>query len=139
MLGLVVQLSKGDAPCQQLFAHQLKLETALRLLPRFPEAMGVQADGARVLASLLSSEAAVLDLIARDGLTMLLSAAEAHGEGSTVGNEVVNVLEQAVCAMCEAIDDEAPDDELDAKEMAELLTSMAEAAKERKRQAAEAK
>jgi hypothetical protein len=41
--------------------------------------------------------------------------------------------------MCEAVDEEAPDDELDAEGMGELLTQMAEAAHERKRQAAEAK
>ena len=41
--------------------------------------------------------------------------------------------------MCEAIDDEAPDDELDAVEMAALLTTMADASHERERVAAEAK
>ena len=76
--------------------------------------------------------------MATQGLDVLLAAVERHGEGSAVDNEVINVMEQAVCAMCEAIGDEAPDDELDAKGMAALLREMADAALERERQAAEA-
>ena len=41
--------------------------------------------------------------------------------------------------MCEAIDEEAPDEDLDAPGMAELLKTMAEAAHERERRAAEAR
>ena len=139
IMGLIVQLSKGDLACAQLFKMQVELPTLLQMMSRFPDAPAVQADGARAIATLLTSEAAVLDLIAHDGLVQLSAAAAAHGEDSSVSNEVVNVLEQAVCAMCEAIDEEAPDDELDAQQMVELLTTMADAAQERQRQAAEAK
>ena len=138
-IGLTVQLSKGDQACMQLFAMQMNIGVLLPLLARFPEAGALQADGARALATLLTSESAVLDLIAREGLTQLLGLSNAHGESSPVGNEVVNVLEQAVCAMCEAVDEEAPDDELDAAGMVDLLNEMAEAAHERKRAKAEAK
>ena len=60
---------------------------------------------------------------------------EKHGERA-VENEVVNVLEQAVCAMCDAVG-EAPDDDLDCDGMVSLLHEMAGAA--RSRRAAEAK
>lgn len=62
------------------------------MMRRFPDSPSIQADSARALATLLTSESAVLDLIADEGLPLLLGASTAHGEESTVGNEVVNVL-----------------------------------------------
>lgn len=105
-LGLTVQLSKGDLSCAQLFAMQVSTAQLLAIMQRFPDAADIQADGARALAPLVSTEKAVLTLAAEDGLAQLVGVAEKHGSGSVVENEVINVLEQAVCAMCEAIDEE---------------------------------
>ena len=138
-MGLVLQLSKGDTACAQLYTMQIDSAKILELMRRFPSAVSMQADGARTLASLLTNEQAVLDLISHDGITHLLGAAMEHGEDSAVGNEVTNALEQAVCAMCDAAGKEAPDEEFDNAQMGKLLSSMAEAALERGRLAAEAK
>jgi hypothetical protein len=138
-LGLVAQLSRGDASCAPLFRRQVQAAGLLEALRRFPAAPELQADGARALATLVGTEEAVLTFIAEGGLEHLLQVRAGAGELSTVVNEVANVLEQAVCTMCEAIDEEAPEDELDAISMAELLREMAEAAHERRRRAAEAK
>ena len=121
-LGLTVQLSKGDYSCEPLFRQQTTTARILAMMARFPDAADVQADGARALASLVSSEAAVLSFVSEYGLAQLLAGSKAFGEGSPVGTEVANVLEQAVCAMCDAIQDEPPEDELDAEAMVELLT-----------------
>jgi hypothetical protein len=118
---------------------QVQAAGLLEALRRFPAAPELQADGARALATLVGTEEAVLTFIAEGGLEHLLQVRAGAGELSTVVNEVANVLEQAVCTMCEAIDEEAPEDELDAISMAELLREMAEAAHERRRRAAEAK
>ena len=120
-LGLTVQLAKGDYSCEPLFRQQTSTAGILAMMARFPDAADVQADGARVLASLVSSEAAVLTFVSEDGLAQLLAVSDAFGEESAVRNEVANVLEQAVCAMCSAIEDDPPEDELDAKAMVELL------------------
>jgi hypothetical protein len=138
-LGLTSQLAKGDASCLQLFAMQIDTQGILKLIVRHLASPAVQADGARALAALLSTEATVLTFIAEGGLEAMSAAVAHHGEGTAVENEVVNVLEQAVCAMCEAIGEEAPDDELDAEGMVTLLKEMSNAAHERQRLAAEAK
>jgi hypothetical protein len=137
-LGLASQLVKGDVACQQLFCMQLTTTRVLQLLRRFPSVGPVVADGARALAGMLTSEAAVLTLVADGGL-IALKAALADHSGGEVENEVINVLEQAICAMSEAVGEEAPDDELDADEMLTLLERMASEARERERKAAEAK
>ena len=100
-MGLTLQLSKGDTACNQLFGMQMDLETVLKLIRRFPSSATLQADGARTLATLLTTEKAVLTLIAHEGLATLLAASADHGEDSAVGNEVVNVLEQACAARTE--------------------------------------
>ena len=48
----------------------------------------------------------MLSFVGEEGLSTLMAAVAAHGEGSAVEPEVNNVFEQAVCAMCEAIDEE---------------------------------
>ena len=106
---------------------------------RFPAAPELLTDAARALAAMVSSEKAVLTFVAEEGLEILLAAAQAHGEGSAVENEVVNVFEQAICSMCEQVGEEAPEEELDAEGMAELLRTMTDAAHARVRAAAEAK
>ena len=138
-LGLLVQLAKGDASCQSLLQRQADAGAVLAVLRRFPGAAELQADGARCLAALVGSEDAVLAFLAEGGVEHLRQEAEAAGEGTAVDNEVINVLEQAVCAMCEAIDEEAPEEELDAPAMAALLAQMADAARERERAKAEEK
>ena len=138
-MGLTAQLAKGDASCLQLFGMQVTTAQILKQLAGHVQSSALQADGARALAALLATERAVLSFIAEGGLDAMAAAAAAHGEGTPVENEVINVLEQAVCAMCEAIGDEAPDDELDVAGMVELLQTMADAALERQRLAAEEK
>lgn len=139
VIGLFVQLGRGDPSCGQLYAIQLKTKAVLELMARFPASAAVQADGCRALGVLVSTEAAAMGLLEAGGLPALLAAEAAHADEASVGNEVVNVLEQAICAMCEAVDEEAPEEELDAAGMAELLETMAGAAKERARLALEAK
>ena len=132
VLGLTAQLGRGDASCQPLYSMQVSISATLELARRFPASAVVQAEACRAIAPLCTSERGALALMEADGLELLLEAVSGHGEESAVGNEVLNVLEQAVCAMCEAADEETPEDELDVQAMVELIRALTARAEERK-------
>ena len=138
IFGVLAQLSRGDATCAPFFSQQVQLTQVLRAARRHASLAGIQTDTCRILAALVDSEQRVMEVIDEGGLDLLLQAAEAHDEVAAVGNEVSNVLEQAVCVMCEAGGRDLPEEDPGPSGMAELLRSMHAATRKRRQLAEEA-
>jgi len=123
-MGLLATLGRGDATCAPFFLTQMSTAPILTCMRHHSEVAAIQAECCRVVGALLVDDTQTRAFITAGGLEVMQAAEAAHGDVIAVANEVANVLEQAVCVMCAALNDAAPEEDLDTPGMITRLYQM---------------
>ena len=126
VLGMLEQLGRGDRACRAALLAQAPVGVTVAMMARHGGSAAVQALATRVLGACMLGEAQVGELLEAGGLKLVLDACEAHGQGEApqaeaLAADATELLEAAMCAVCEAAGEAPPRDELQRGALAALL------------------
>ena len=126
VLGMLDQLGRGDRACRTALLAQAPVGATVAMMARHGGSAAVQAQATRVLGACMLGEAQVGELLEAGGLKLVLDACEAHGQGETpqaeaLAADATELLEAAMCAVCEAAGEAPPSEELGRGALAALL------------------
>ena len=125
-LGMLEQLGRGDRACRAALLAQAPVGVTVAMMARHGGSAAVQALATRVLGACMLGEAQVGELLEAGGLKLVLDACEAHGQGEApqaeaLAADATELLEAAMCAVCEAAGEAPPREELERGALAALL------------------
>jgi len=125
-LGMLEQLGRGDRACRAALLAQAPVGVTVAMMARHYGSAAVQALATRVLGACMLGEAQVGELLEAGGLKLVLDACEAHGQGEApqaeaLAADATELLEAAMCAVCEAAGEAPPREELERGALAALL------------------
>ena len=126
VLGMLEQLGRGDRACRAALLAQAPVGVTVAMMARHGGSAAVQALATRVLGACMLGEAQVGELLEAGGLKLVLDACEVHGRGETpqaeaLAADATELLEAAMCAVCEAAGEAPPREELERGALAALL------------------
>ena len=126
VLGMLEQLGRGDRACRAALLAQAPVGVTVAMMARHGGSAAVQALATRVLGACMLGEAQVGELLEAGGLKLVLDACEAHGQGEApqaeaLAADATELLEAAMCAVCEAAGEAPPREELQRGALAALL------------------
>ena len=126
VLGMLEQLGRGDRACRAALLAQAPVGVTVAMMARHGGSAAVQALATRVLGACMLGEAQVGELLEAGGLKLVLDACEAHGQGEApqaeaLAADATELLEAAMCAVCEAAGEAPPREELERGALAALL------------------
>jgi len=126
VLGMLEQLGRGDRACRAALLAQAPVGVTVAMMARHYGSAAVQALATRVLGACMLGEAQVGELLEAGGLKLVLDACEAHGQGEApqaeaLAADATELLEAAMCAVCEAAGEAPPREELERGALAALL------------------
>ena len=126
VLGMLEQLGRGDRACRAALLAQAPVSVTVAMMARHGGSAAVQALATRVLGACMLGEAQVGELLEAGGLKLVLDACEAHGQGEApqaeaLAADATELLEAAMCAVCEAAGEAPPREELERGALAALL------------------
>jgi hypothetical protein len=126
VLGMLDQLGRGDRACRSALLAQAPVGATVAMMARHSGSAAVQAQATRVLGACMLGEAQVSELLEAGGLKLVLDACEVHGQGETpqaeaLAADATELLEAAMCAVCEAAGEAPPSEELGHSALAALL------------------
>ena len=126
VLGMLEQLGRGDRACRAALLAQAPVGVTVAMMARHYGSAAVQALATRVLGACMLGEAQVGELLEAGGLKLVLDACEAHGQGEApqaeaLAADATELLEAAMCAVCEAAGEAPPREELQRGALAALL------------------
>lgn len=143
VLGMLEQLGRGDRACRAALLAQAPVGVTVAMMARHGGSAAVQALATRVLGACMLGEAQVGELLEAGGLKLVLDACEAHGQGEApqaegLAADATELLEAAMCAVCEAAGEAPPREELERGALAALLGTRHAALAARRREEAKA-
>ena len=126
VLGMLEQLGRGDRACRAALLAQAPVGVTVAMMARHGGSAAVQALATRVLGACMLGEAQVGELLEAGGLKLVLDACEAHDQGEApqaeaLAADATELLEAAMCAVCEAAGEAPPREELQRGALAALL------------------
>ena len=126
VLGMLEQLGRGDRACRAALLAQAPVGVTVAMMARHGGSAAVQALATRVLGACMLGEAQVGELLEAGGLKLVLDACEEHGQGEApqaeaLAADATELLEAAMCAVCEAAGEAPPREELERGALAALL------------------